>query len=197
MAAQRRTSSIPVFHRAVRIVLGAVGLLASGACNDTNNMTKQPRYEPLEATTFFDNGSSSRTLVAGTVPHGLPGQEPVVSEAALPGVAMMATLRRGQERFDIFCSPCHGRDGYADGMVVRRGYPAPPSFHTARLREAPDAQLERAIEFGLGKMPPYGPYVGPEDRRAAVTYIRALQFSQDASIADVPPDVQTELMAQK
>jgi len=189
-------NSIRALRAGFRAATGAVGLLVSVACNDTNNMTKQPRYEPLEATTFFDNGSSSRTLVAGTVPRGVSRQESGASEAP-PEAVRMATLRRGWERFDIMCSPCHGRDGYADGMVVRRGYPTPPSFHTGRLRDAPDTQLERAIEFGLGKMPPYGPYVEADDRTAVVAYIRALQLSQDARIGDVPPDERAKLMAEK
>ena len=91
-----------------------------------------------------------------------------------------ALLQRGRERFDIYCAPCHGRSGYGDGMIVRRGFPAPPSYHTAHLRNAPDSHFYQVISDGYGVMYPYAGRVSPHDRWAIVAYIRALQLSQHA-----------------
>jgi mono/diheme cytochrome c family protein len=97
-------------------------------------------------------------------------------------------LARGRERFTIYCAPCHGADGYGTGIVVRRGFPPPPSFHDERLRAAPDGHLFDVITRGYGVMLPYGDRVTPDDRWAIVGYIRALERSQHATLADVPPD---------
>ncbi|MEO6908689.1 MAG: cytochrome c [Abditibacteriaceae bacterium] len=95
-------------------------------------------------------------------------------------------LLRGQERYDIYCVPCHGRTGYGDGMVVRRGFSAPPSYHQARLRNAPVGHFFDVITNGFGAMYPYGDRITPEDRWAITAYIRALQLSQDATMNEVP-----------
>lgn len=95
-------------------------------------------------------------------------------------------LLRGQERYDIYCAPCHGRTGYGDGMIVRRGFSAPPSYHQDRLRKAPVGHFFDVITNGFGAMYQYGDRITPEDRWAIIAYIRALQLSQDASMKDVP-----------
>lgn len=95
-------------------------------------------------------------------------------------------LLRGQERYDIYCAPCHGRTGYGDGMVVRRGFSAPPSYHQSRLREAPVGHFFDVITNGFGAMYAYGDRITPEDRWALIAYVRALQLSQDANMKDVP-----------
>ncbi|MGH8799330.1 MAG: c-type cytochrome [Casimicrobiaceae bacterium] len=125
--------------------------------------------------------------------HGQIRANPAADIAPAPIVAnplpiTMATLRRGRERFDIYCSPCHSRAGDGDGMVVRRGFPSPPSYHSDRLRNAPDAHYFGVITNGYGAMYSYADRIAPEDRWAIVAYIRALQLSQDARIDDVPPD---------
>jgi mono/diheme cytochrome c family protein len=97
-----------------------------------------------------------------------------------------ALLKRGQERFNIFCSPCHGLDGKGDGMVVRRGFPHPPSYFEPRLMQAPASTFYRAITDGYGVMYSYAARVEPRDRWAIVAYIRALQLSQHASLAQAP-----------
>jgi hypothetical protein len=103
-------------------------------------------------------------------------------------------LDRGQERFDVYCSVCHGRLGMGNGMVVQRGYRRPPSYHIDRLRQAPVGYLFDVISNGFGAMPDYADQVSPRDRWAVIAYIRALQLSQNATLADVPPDEQRELM---
>jgi mono/diheme cytochrome c family protein len=93
-------------------------------------------------------------------------------------------LERGKERYDIFCAPCHGFDGDGDGMVVRRGFPAPPSYHSAALMKAPASHFLDVMTNGYGVMYSYADRVAPADRWAIVTYIRALQLSRHASLAD-------------
>jgi mono/diheme cytochrome c family protein len=104
-------------------------------------------------------------------------------------------LARGQERYDIYCTPCHGYAGYGDGVIVQRGLTPPPSFHSDRLRAAPVGHFFDVITNGFGVMYSYGDRVQPEDRWAIAAYIRALQLSQDATLDDVPPDVQPTLQA--
>jgi mono/diheme cytochrome c family protein len=102
-------------------------------------------------------------------------------------------LARGQERFNIYCSPCHGRLGTGDGMIVRRGFRAPPSYHTDRLRNVADGYIYDVITNGFGAMQDYAAQVEPRDRWAIVAYVRALQYSRQAAIADVPADKRGEL----
>jgi len=102
-------------------------------------------------------------------------------------------LERGRERFDIFCAPCHSETGDGDGMIVRRGFPRPLSFHSDRLRQASDAYLYLAISEGYGAMSAYAGHIAADDRRAIVGYIRALQLSQNAKLADVPPEARRRL----
>jgi mono/diheme cytochrome c family protein len=108
-----------------------------------------------------------------------------------------ATLARGRERFEIFCAPCHGPLGDGDGLVARRGFPHPPSYHSERLRNAPDAHFFGVITHGYGAMYPYADRIAPADRWAIVAYIRALQRSQHASLADVPETERKRLEAQR
>jgi mono/diheme cytochrome c family protein len=105
-----------------------------------------------------------------------------------------AVLARGQERFNINCSPCHDRVGYGQGMIVRRGYRAPPSYHIDRLREAPVGHFFQVMTNGFGVMPSYAQQVRAEDRWAIVAYIRALQLSQHATLADVPEEQRQQLV---
>jgi mono/diheme cytochrome c family protein len=104
-----------------------------------------------------------------------------------------ATLARGQERFNIYCSPCHSEAGDGDGMVVRRGFPHPPSYHSERLRHAPDAHFFNVITHGYGAMFSYADRIEPDDRWAIVAYIRALQLSQHARLQDVPQPLRGRL----
>jgi mono/diheme cytochrome c family protein len=124
---------------------------------------------------------------------GTAGTEPIPN----PLSPTAATLARGRERFEIFCAPCHGPLGDGDGLVARRGFPHPPSYHTERLRRAADAHFYAVISHGYGAMYPYADRIPVSDRWAIVHYIRALQRSQNATLADVPPDARARLGAGK
>jgi len=165
------------------------------------DMHDAPRYEPLEASTFFADGRASRTLVANTVARGTLREDEHFYQGKINGeltdmFPMPVTtemMARGQERYNVFCSPCHGRTGQGNGMVVQRGFRAPPSFHDERLRNAPVGYYVDVETNGFGAMQDYSAQVPVADRWAIAAYIRALQFSQNASVNDVPPDRRAEL----
>jgi mono/diheme cytochrome c family protein len=179
----------------------AVVVLAAGMTACRQDMHDAPRYEPLEASTFFADGRSSRTLVANTVARGQLREDRHLYEGIVDGrpaetFPMPVTaqmLARGQERFNVFCSPCHGRTGEGDGMIVQRGFRKPPSYHEDRLRNAPVGYFFDVMTHGFGAMQDYSAQVPVADRWAIAAYIRALQFSQRASVDDVPADRRAEL----
>jgi len=166
-------------------------------------MGDQPRYDPLEPSNFFEDGQSARPLVPGTVPRGYlredtrfyMGKSGQSIARAFPFPVTSDVLNRGQERFNIYCSPCHDRVGTGDGMIVRRGYTRPPSFHIDRLRNAPVGHFFDVITNGFGAMPAYATLVPPYDRWAIIAYIRALQLSQHATLADIPEEERDKLNA--
>jgi len=168
-------------------------------------MADQPRYEPLQKSDFFEDQRASRPLVEGTVARDqLNADEQfytgkINNEAAktFPFRVDRQVLLRGQERFTIFCSPCHSRIGDGQGMIVRRGFRLPPSLHIDRLREAPPGHFFDVITHGFGAMPDYAEQIPPRDRWAIVAYIRALQLSQNATIADVPESERQALLEEK
>jgi mono/diheme cytochrome c family protein len=169
-------------------------------------MTDQPRYEPFEASTFFEDGRSARHLVPGTVARGqLMLDTPLATGRAdgqmvdtLPLPVTRDLLERGQERYDIYCAPCHDRVGMGRGMIVRRGYPRPPSLHVPRLRQAPVGHFFEVITQGFGaQMPAYDWMIPPPDRWAIIAYIRALQLSQHATLAAVPEAERRQLQDTK
>jgi mono/diheme cytochrome c family protein len=176
-----------------------LGLAAVAGCQQ--KMADQPRYEPLDASTFFGDERAARPLVEGTVARGqlrddehfYTGKDGGKLVDTFPFSVTASTLARGQERFNIYCSPCHDRIGTGQGMIVRRGYRAPASFHMARLRQAPAGYFFDVMTNGFGAMPDYAQQVYPEDRWAIVAYIRALQLSQHATLADVPEDQRQQL----
>lgn len=129
----------------------------------------------------------------GNIKANLGPGSPPPHEPTNPLPVTMATLERGRERFDIYCAPCHSRAGDGDGMVARRGFPHPPSYHTDRLRKAPDAHFYSVITNGYGAMYSYADRVDARDRWAIVAYIRALQLSQDARLGDVPEPERSQL----
>jgi mono/diheme cytochrome c family protein len=164
-------------------------------------MYNQPRYEPLEHSDFFQDGRSARPLVEGTVPYQQPPQDtPLITGRSngallqeLPVDVDLALLTRGQERFNIYCSVCHGRTGEGDGMIVQRGYRRPPSYHTVRLRGLPPGHFFDVMTNGFGVMPSYAKQVSVSDRWAIAAYIRALQFSQYAEADSLPETLRQSL----
>ncbi|MDQ6621362.1 MAG: cytochrome c [Pseudomonadota bacterium] len=196
------------------MMLLAVGLVSGIAgCERTfRDMYDQPRYRPLAPSTLWPDGRSSRPSVEGTVSRsvgtfagtssgrlGVEASDEPSAEQPAGGAdrapPRVAVLHRGQERFDIFCAPCHSRLGDGDGMIVRRGFPAPPSYHIDRLRTADDRHFFDVISNGYGAMYAYANRIPVQDRWAIVAYIRALQRSQHASLADLPADARTDLEA--
>jgi mono/diheme cytochrome c family protein len=157
-------------------------------------MANQPRYDPLEKSDFFADGMAARPRVANTVARGDLSTDPFfdtgkINGAVADGFPFAVTrevIDRGHQRFDIYCSECHGRLGDGHGMIPARGYRKPPSFHTPVLRTAMTGHFFDVMTNGFGAMPPYGTMIPPRDRWAITAYIRALQLSQNATVADVP-----------
>lgn len=165
---------------------GAIGLLLlSAGCRRA--MFQQPSSKPLERSSFFRDQMASRPLLPHTVPRGhlrentafYTGQVGTNLLASFPFSLSRPVLVRGQERFEIYCSPCHGREGEGNGMIVQRGFPAPPSYHADRLREAPVGHFFDVITHGYGIMYSFADRVKPADRWAIAAYIRALQLSRN------------------
>jgi mono/diheme cytochrome c family protein len=160
------------------------------------DMYKQPKYLPQDSTSFFADGSIMRMPVEGTVARGwlmadsayYVGIDPATGQDVKrdPLPVTLENLKRGQDRFNIFCTPCHGYQGDGKGLVIEHGFPPPPSFHSDFLRGAPDGHIYRVIHEGLNNMPSYGQQIPVRDRWAIVLYLRALQKSQNATAAQVP-----------
>jgi len=164
----------------------------AAACRQ--DMHDQPKFIPLRQTDFFGDARSARPVVEGTVARGQLREDAVLFTGKANGADVTefpfpvtdAVMARGRERFDIYCSPCHGRKGDGTGMIVQRGYRQPPTYHQDRLREAPVGHFFDVITNGFGAMPDYATQISAEDRWAIVAYVRALQLSEHAAIADVP-----------
>jgi mono/diheme cytochrome c family protein len=168
-------------------------LLVLAGCH--SDMYDQPRYEPLEKSDFFDDGRASRPVVSGTIARGelredeafYTGKQNGQLVVELPeSLAVdLALLRRGQERFNIFCTPCHGLLGEGDGMIVRRGFRQPPTYHSQRLRGVPIGHFFDVMTNGFATMPDYAEQVPVRDRWAIAAYVRALQWSRYARPDDL------------
>jgi mono/diheme cytochrome c family protein len=178
------------WRRLAAAALPLAASLALGAC-ERNDMHNQPRHEPHEPSAFFADGQSSRPLVAGTVARGqlvsddmryagLPEGPPV---AGFPFEITRADLLRGQQRYNIYCSVCHGVDGDGNGMIVQRGFTRPPSLHEQRLQDAPEGHFFNVITNGWGAMYAYSDRINPEDRWRVIAYLRVLQLSQREAVA--------------
>jgi mono/diheme cytochrome c family protein len=177
-------------------------VLFLGGCRQ--DMHNQPRYKPLAPTDFFGDRRSARPALEGTVARGqlridrarFTGKVGDDTVDAFPFPITADDLSRGQQRFNIYCSPCHSRVGDGNGMIVRRGFRQAASYHTDKLRAAPVGHFFDVMTNGFGAMPSYASRVSPDDRWRIAAYIRALQFSQNAKLTDVPPDKRGELEAQ-
>jgi mono/diheme cytochrome c family protein len=169
--------------RASRAMLAALALTALAACDD---MANQPKQLPYQVYRGEERTSADRVPPAGTVARDetpAPSAPPITE----------ALLARGRERFDIYCAPCHSRVGDGRGMIVQRGFPAPPSYFIDRLLQAPSQHFYDVITDGYGAMYSYASRVAPEDRWAITAYIRALQASQHAELDKLPEDERRHL----
>jgi hypothetical protein len=195
----RRTPARSIFTLSLSHTLTLIFLLTAGCRQD---MHDQPKYKPLKSSAFFADGRDSRPLIADTVARGhlndnallYTGKTGTGFADEFPFPVTSAVLAHGQERFNIYCTPCHDRVGSGDGMIVRRGYRRPPSFHIDRLRAAPAGYFFDVVTHGFGVMPDYASQIPVNDRWAIVSYVRALQLSQHATLADVPAAEQSKLM---
>ncbi len=163
----------------IAILAAAVALLPG--CRD--DLAHQPKYSTYSPSSSWEDGGAARPLVAGTVSRGALDR---VAALTTPPPVDADLLLRGQERYDIYCAPCHGPTGRGDGYVVRRGFPAPPSYLSARLRDAPADHFVEVITRGYGVMYSYADRVPPRDRWAIVAYIRALQLADPTVAAEHP-----------
>jgi mono/diheme cytochrome c family protein len=157
--------------------------LAALLCGCDQSMTQQNKYGTYSQASLWDDDTAARPLPPHTVAQGDLARDAAERN---PPPATPALLARGQQRFDIYCSPCHGLAGDGDGMIVRRGFPAPPSYHEARLLAAPASHFYDVITHGYGAMYSYADRVDPGDRWAIVAYIRALQLQRRATVALAP-----------
>jgi len=172
--------------------LGLLAVLVLAACRQ--DMQDQPRFKPLAESDFYSDLRSARPPVEGTVARGQLHEDTYFYSGKLgnnPGDYMPFpvtgdVLARGRERFNIYCAPCHSRTGDGNGMIVQRGFRAPPSYHTERLRKAPLGYFFDVMTNGFGAMPEYASQIPARDRWTIVAYIRALQLSQEATMSDVP-----------
>ena len=182
-----------------RIVLGLCAALLSvvaGGCQIRQDMADQPKNTPLSPSPFFDDGRSERPLIENTVARGSIADEDLFvpkESNAFPLPLTLELLNRGQERYRIFCSPCHGIQGDGNGMVSMRGMKHPPSYHDPRLRQVSNGYLYDVITNGFGGMLSYSAQVPPADRWAIIAYVRALQLSRNAPVSELPPDVRAKL----
>jgi mono/diheme cytochrome c family protein len=192
------------------LALSAAALF-SGCRQDMHN---QPKFIPLRSSEFFADHRSARYPVGGTVPrlenadldreqldpnsYYLTGKHGQAFGNELPQQIKLDRnlMMRGEERFNIYCAPCHSRVGDGNGMIVQRGFKHPPTFHQTRLRNAPIGHFYDVISHGFGAMPDYSSQIHPADRWAIAVYIRALQLSQNATEADVPPQDKDKLNTQ-
>ena len=159
-----------------------LAVLALAGCED-QSMRQQKRYATYAPASLWADGTSARPLPEGVVAQSDAARD---KAAEAPPAVTSALLARGQERYEIYCTPCHGYDGRGHGMIVQRGFPPPPSYDSDRLRRAPARYIFDVITNGYGVMYPYASRVEPRDRWAIVAYIRALQLSQRAKLADIP-----------
>lgn len=178
----------------------AVGLACLAGLTGCHwDMWNDARMKPMELGAFFPNGVTALPYVEGTVQYKRPRTDDHLYTGKVNGELVdalpagleldRALLERGQERFNIYCAPCHGLQGDGNGMVVKRGFPTPPSYHIDRLREAPLGYTVDVITNGFGRMYSYASRVAPEDRWAIAAYVKALQLSQNATPDLLPADV--------
>ena len=193
----RSTAPLRLSKRALRLTSVAATLFMIAGCEHLHqDMGNQPKNKPLSPSDFFADGRSVRTPVENTVSRSsLDNDQLIVTKEStmFPMPINEALLERGQERYRIFCSPCHGIQGDGNGMIVMRGMKRPPTYHQDRLRQAPNGYFYDVITNGFGQLYNYAAQVPPTDRWAIVAYVRALQLSRNARVADLPAEVREKL----
>jgi len=198
---QRTKHSLHTLRKAGLVcAIFCLALLVTGC---TMTMRDQPRVDPYEPSTFFDNEQSAQLPVDDTVPVNeartddmlYTGQVDGQYAEAFPFLITKEGLEYGRQRYDIYCAPCHGYTGDGDGMIVQRGFKEPPTFNQDRLREAAPGYFFYAISNGFGVMPSYANRIPVHDRWLIVAYVKALQLSQHASVTELPADDQAKVEA--
>jgi hypothetical protein len=182
--------------RTASSAFAAFCLLCVSGCRQ--DMADQPKYNPLAPSTFFADGRSERPLVEHTVPRGAIEDDALVIPKDSNNFPLPVTkelLDRGRDRYQIFCTPCHGLQGDGNGMVAVRGMKHPPSYHIDRLRQAPVGYFYDVVTNGFGAMYSYSAQIPPRDRWAIIAYVRALQLSRNAKVSDLPEDLKQKLFA--
>jgi mono/diheme cytochrome c family protein len=185
--------------KAPKIFFAVIMLCSLPACR--RDMFTQPKSNPLNASDFFQDGAASRPIPPHTVARSDVGNDDAFFTGivgtnlvtTIPSPVTHAMLERGRECFEVNCVPCHGETGEGNGIVVQRGFPSPPSYHIERLRNAPIGHFFDVMTHGYGAMYPFASRVTPEDRWAIAAYIRALQLSENATLADVPTNELAQL----
>src|SRR5216684_8926986 len=173
------------------------GLVFAG-CDNTlrQDMANQPRQNPLSPSDFFADGRSERPVIENTVVRGSVQDDSLFvpkDSNAFPLPVSAELLERGEQRYRIFCTPCHGIQGDGLGMVAMRGMKHPPSYHQDRLRQAPNGYLYDVVTNGFGAMYGYSAQIPPRDRWAIVAYLRALQLSRNAPVSELPAELREKL----
>ena len=180
------------------LAVAALCALGFAGCDNTlrQDMANQPRQNPLSPAPFFPDDRSERPLMDNTVMHGSLQDDALTipkDSNAFPLPVNMELLQRGQQRYAIFCTPCHGIQGDGLGMVAMRGMKHPPSYHQERLRNEPVGYLYDVVTNGFGAMYGYSSQIPPRDRWAIIAYMRALQVSRNAPVGELPAALQEKL----
>jgi hypothetical protein len=181
----------------VKALCGVACALLLAGCSLKQDMALQPKNRPLSPSDFFTDGRSERPLVENTVARGSVADDALFVAKDSNGFPLPVTqelLERGEGRYKIFCTPCHGLQGDGNGMVSMRGMKHPPTFHDNRLRQSPNGYFYDVITNGFGAMYGYSAQIPPPDRWAIVAYVRALQLSRNAKVAELPADVRERVM---
>jgi Cytochrome C oxidase, cbb3-type, subunit III len=186
------------FNIAARVAVACcLASLFFAGCSLKQDMARQPKDRPLWPDDFFADGRSARPLVENTVARGSLENDALFvakDSNAFPLPVNTQLLERGQNRYNIFCSPCHGLQGDGDGLVAVRGMKHPPTYHEDRLRQVPNGYIYDVITNGFGVIFDYSAQIPPRDRWAIVAYVRALQLSRNAKVSELPPDVREKVL---
>jgi mono/diheme cytochrome c family protein len=191
------TSRRRLASRVFAAACGAACLVLLAGCSLKQDMAHQPKNRPLSPSDFFTDGRSERPLLENTVARGALAADALFvpkDSNNFPLPVTQELLERGEDRYRIFCTPCHGLQGDGNGMIAMRGMKHPPSYHQDRLRQIPNGYIYDVITNGFGAMYGYSAQIPPRDRWAIVAYVRALQLSRNAKVAELPAEVREKVL---